>query len=579
FFPGPVQMEQNNNHLVKLYAPATFDPGSSVYHLDEVQYSPPYADSVHALMTPFISKGEAIHNPGTVTMGMMADWGWIHTFIDHKPLIDREDLSTPVLIEAEISSDTEFYPDSTYLVYSYDEFETDDTLVFSPVVKGDQFEVIIPVDIPARTISYYISTQDDYGRIYTDPSGGPDFYHQFYVGPDTVKPEIEHFPIDFMLYNNDSLKIKAAVTDNIGVDSVYVEYLLNDITQDPLRMNYDSLDDYSTYIIVELGVLNPGDSISYRIIAVDSSQNANSSVKPEDDFYIVRIEDIQDAQNEYQNDFNQVSVDFLLTGFSITTPDGFNDGGLHSTHPYESPEQDNQTIEYLAQLKIPIILKESDSYMRFDEIVLVEPGTTGTRWGEEEFWDYVIVEGSKDEGKNWHEFEDGYDSRKYLQWFNLYNSGIDGNNSTSVGTPSNFMTSMVNLLGSSWFSGGDTVLIRFRLFSDPYANGWGWAIDNLEIQGAVSQVEENPLQNTSISVYPNPTRGIFHIQLMDLPESVHELSISVLDILGREVRSLEVETSHVLSETIDISDLPDGIYLVKFQAGKFHRLHKVLKQK
>ena len=422
-------------------------------------------------------------------------------------------------------------------------------------------------------------TQDYYGRIYTDPPGAPELYYQFYVGPDTVKPEIEHFPLEFMLYNNDSLKIKAAVTDNIGIDSVYVEYLLNDIAQDPLRMNHDSLNDYSTYIIVEHGVLNPGDSISYRIVAVDSSQNANSSVKPEEDFYIVRIEDIQDAQDEYQNNFNQASVDFLVTGFSITIPRGFNDGGLHSTHPYESTDQDDQTIEYLAQLKIPIILKDSDSYMRFDEIVLVEPGEPGTSWGEEEFWDYVVVEGSKDEGKNWHEFEDGYDSRKYLQWFNLYNSGIDGNNSTSVGTPSNFITSMVNLLGSSWFSGGDTVLIRFRLFSDPYAHGWGWAIDNLEIQGSVSQVEENPLQNTFLKVYPNPTRGVFHIQLLDLPESVNDLQISVLDMLGREVRSLKFNTGMVVTETIDISDLPDGIYLIKFQTGKFHRLHKVLKAK
>lgn len=576
FFSGPVELDNNYNFRAKLYAPDTFDPGSSVYHLDESQYSP---GNAHSLMTPFISRGEAIHHPGKITLGMMADWGWIHTFIDHEPLIDREDLSSPVLIQIVISSDTGYYSDSTYLVYSYDEFETDDTIVFNPAGKGDQFEAIIPVDIPDRTISYYISTQDDYGRIYTNPPGGPDFYHQFYIGPDTVNPEIEHFPIEFMLYNNDSLKIKAAVTDNIGIDSVHIEYLLNDIVQDPLRMNHDTLDDYLTYIIVEPGILNPGDSISYRIVAVDSSQNTNSSVKPEEDFYIVRIEDIQDAQDEYQNDFNQASVDFLLTGFSITTPDGFSDGGLHSTHPYESPDQDNQTIEYLAQLKIPIILKESDSYMRFDEIALIEPGTAGTSWGDEEFWDYVVVEGSKDEGQSWHEFADGYDCRKYSAWSSLYNSEIVENSSTAVGTPSNYKSSMVNLLGSSWFSGGDTVLIRFRLFSDPYAHGWGWAIDNLEIQGSVSQVEENPLQNSSIRVYPNPTQGVLHIQLMDLPESVQEIKISVLDILGREVRSLEVKTTQVLNETIDIYDLPDGIYLVKFQAGKFHRLHKILKAK
>jgi hypothetical protein len=28
---------------------------------------------------------------------------------------------------------------------------------------------------------------------------------------------------------------------------------------------------------------------------------------------------------------------------------------------------------------------------------------------------------------------------------------------------------------------GDILLIRFRLYSDPAAVGWGWAIDNLSV--------------------------------------------------------------------------------------------------
>ena len=33
------------------------------------------------------------------------------------------------------------------------------------------------------------------------------------------------------------------------------------------------------------------------------------------------------------------------------------------------------------------------------------------------------------------------------------------------------------------FTAGDTILIRFRLFSDNKTNGWGWATDNIYIQG------------------------------------------------------------------------------------------------
>jgi hypothetical protein len=34
--------------------------------------------------------------------------------------------------------------------------------------------------------------------------------------------------------------------------------------------------------------------------------------------------------------------------------------------------------------------------MTFDEIVLVEPGESYADFGDTEFWDYVIVEGSND---------------------------------------------------------------------------------------------------------------------------------------------------------------------------------------
>ncbi len=39
--------------------------------------------------------------------------------------------------------------------------------------------------------------------------------------------------------------------------------------------------------------------------------------------------------------------------------------------------------------------------MSFDEIVLVEPGETGTSYGDEEFWDYIVIEGSKDDVNTW----------------------------------------------------------------------------------------------------------------------------------------------------------------------------------
>lgn len=60
-----------NGGRVKLYAPGTWQQGSSYSHLDETFNGTP-----HALMTYSIGFGEAEHNPGSVALGMFADMGW-----------------------------------------------------------------------------------------------------------------------------------------------------------------------------------------------------------------------------------------------------------------------------------------------------------------------------------------------------------------------------------------------------------------------------------------------------------------------------------------------------------------------
>ncbi|RLD29832.1 MAG: hypothetical protein DRI73_10750, partial [Bacteroidetes bacterium] len=323
-----------------------------------------------------------------------------------------------------------------------------------------------------------------------------------------------------------------------------------------------------------------GDSISYRIIAIDSSQNANMAYHPEEGFHVISVEEIRQPQTEYQNDFNSQSDDFLMTGFLITTPDEFDDMGLNTKHPYESPDQDNQEIEYLAQLKIPIILKQEDAFMRFDEIVLVEPGETGTKWGDDEFWDYVVIEGSKDQGKTWHHFEPGYDCRKENVWLSRYNSSIEENNSTAKGTPDLFRTRMTNLLGSSEINGGDTVLIRFRLYSDPYAHGWGWAIDNLEIQGTVSSVNENPLNKVPVKIYPNPVMDRLFIEIDNLPADIKDYTISIFDMVGREIKTIKgIVSSNRIQEEIDVSEVHNGLFLIRIKAANHIRYMKGIKLK
>lgn len=73
FYDGPNAKAANSNQNVKLYAPFPAVDGSSIYHLDEGIYPP---GSQNSLLTPKIRMAEVIHDPGTIFLGMLKDYGW-----------------------------------------------------------------------------------------------------------------------------------------------------------------------------------------------------------------------------------------------------------------------------------------------------------------------------------------------------------------------------------------------------------------------------------------------------------------------------------------------------------------------
>jgi len=223
---------------------------------------------------------------------------------------------------------------------------------------------------------------------------------------------------------------------------------------------------------------------------------------------------------QYANDFDTPSDDFFGSGFSIATPGGFSDPALHSTHFYNNSE----TLLYT--LKQPIVVAPSNALIEFDEIAIVEPGNPGSVYGDSDFWDYVVVEGSSD-GTTWLPLVDGYDARSDPAWEQAYNF-------TNPGNSSMFRQRVINLHDT--FSQGQQILVRFRLFADAFVNGWGWAIDNLTIQGGVVDTPSYGIKATLAQNRPNPFNPATEIRFslpLDMPASLR-----IYDLRGRLVRTL-----------------------------------------
>jgi hypothetical protein len=73
FYNSPKAVAANGGNRPKMFAPATYQDGSSISHLDETTFA---AGNPNSLMTPAIGPQEVIQNPGAITLAMFEDLGW-----------------------------------------------------------------------------------------------------------------------------------------------------------------------------------------------------------------------------------------------------------------------------------------------------------------------------------------------------------------------------------------------------------------------------------------------------------------------------------------------------------------------
>jgi hypothetical protein len=581
FFNSPLAIGVNNNIKPKVYAPTTYEPGSSISHLDDGTYR---AGDRNALMTASASQREIVRDPGPIAVNILAQMGWKGTSLLHTPKADIEDKTKPVVFSATIKSDTTLRTDKIKLFYT-----ENDTLLtraksvdMKRVGNTDVFEASIPAAANDRIIRYYMTADDASGRTFTNPPDAPRYIWRFDIQDDKIAPDIEYYP-PLIVSSRDTVSIVTAVTDNLetGINSVIVEYSINGVNKTPLTI--PQFRDTELYFLRNaFGKLNAGDVVKYRIIATDNAKAKNRSTLPYDgaffDLVVTDFKPATAAVAKYKNDFNGASAanDFAGNGFSITQPEGFNNSAIHSIHPYKDGVGYDRRSSWVMNLLTPIIIDDDSTTMRFDEVVLVELGEKDSEFGAEDFYDYVVVEGSLD-GRDWYPFEAGWDSRDHTEWTSRFNSNLVNSpqpttqpvkDSRATGNSTLYKKREINLLTNDYFEfqSGDRVYVRFRLFADELANGWGWAIDNLEIQTPppppVTSTEDVEELVEGVAVSPNPTTDELHVKtVLNQPGKV---VMEFYNIRGIKVKEKEFTSStRNFNQTVDLRDMKNGYYLVK----------------
>ncbi|MGE0770729.1 MAG: T9SS type A sorting domain-containing protein [Cyclobacteriaceae bacterium] len=176
--------------------------------------------------------------------------------------------------------------------------------------------------------------------------------------------------------------------------------------------------------------------------------------------------------------------------------------------------------------------------------------------------DYIVLEASKDEGETWIPLTEEYNSEGKAAWITPWLNQLPG-------APTMFRNRTLNLLESGDFAANDKLLIRFRLFSNASVTGWGWAMDNLSIQGPVTAVDELP--GISVEAFPMPATDFLHVMW---PNSSETASVRMIDLAGRTVFETTLVPSNP-SLSIDVKGWSTGIYILQIAVGQHRHVKKV----
>jgi len=116
---------------------------------------------------------------------------------------------------------------------------------------------------------------------------------------------------------------------------------------------------------------------------------------------------------------------------------------------------------------------------------------------------------------------------------------------------------------------------------DPYNEAYLQKIYPVE-DGEYSVVKitkgENKIENATnaISIYPNPSEGIFNISIEGFSGTIQ---VKVFDVHGNDYRFFEIkEANNLITKKLDLKELAAGVYFVSFTGKDFSRIKKIVVQ-
>lgn len=187
----------------------------------------------------------------------------------------------------------------------------------------------------------------------------------------------------------------------------------------------------------------------------------------------------------------------------------------------------------------------------------------------EENWDVLYVEYSTDFGQNWAVLGTADDPN----WYNS-NRTPETANDCDICPGAQWTGTNTNLLEYSYplnaFTNESNIIFRFVFHSDYTVTNEGAVIDDFVIDGTLSTPD---FENTSVAVYPNPTKGIFTVSYgNNSPQQ-----IDVYDVTGKNILSVSNADLYENQTELNLSNASNGVYFVKISNEKGQTVKRIIK--
>ncbi len=210
--------------------------------------------------------------------------------ITHTPITDTENLNGPYEVKAHVIPGVTAVDTNSIKIYWGRTTSFTDSVVMHSTGLTNEYSGLIPGNGQSARYRYYITSSDTAGTRVSSPPNAPATYYSFSAGFVTIKPVITHNPLRDQGTSHWPPKVVANVTDNLGVDSVWVDYYKNSpSSSNSFVLVHQTGSAYSGYFNLDTSNVSIGDSIFYKIVAKDNSLGGNIASSPESGFYSFHV--------------------------------------------------------------------------------------------------------------------------------------------------------------------------------------------------------------------------------------------------------------------------------------------------